>query len=829
MVVNIPSLTGLASADPPPWTSPNRYHLSLSVDPKGVARSNSPASVDIDFVQALADLGESGTFDEHTIEIIAYNASNEMVIFDTSRTGYEQYLLPWRIQKYYGIDTVSLSFVMPDHTCTHYEVYFDTVESGYGQPQRYPGLVGNGDLFTEEYKRREIGAAKMDTFCDFDNDGDLDLLKVTNEPFIYYYENVGNYHYIYRGRLTSNGNLFELPKDGGNRCWPSVEAYDWDEDGDQDLFVGFTTGPYADQRAIYENITAPGGQPTFIDRGLMYTQTGNPIGDGWFATITIVDWDGDGKKDLLATHRGNWEYHRVEFHKNVGTSTSLTDIQLADGIPIQVGGQDLILHSPRLDCADIDSDGDLDLFATQQNGDIFWYQNIGTRQEPVFENYTLIATIWLGHAGIKIADFDGEDGLLDIMMGGVWTAPQSDDGPRIHAQLYKNIGTPTEPGFETRDAYNGAPYTEQFQIADAGRQNEIRAVDWNNDGKTDLISGSGDLVWYFRNLTYNRYPIFATGEKLRVGGQGGDPVRVMYPGASYARTDVCDWNNDGLTDLLVADDQGWLGLFLNEGTPTDPILAPGQRIYADGSPIDRGTRAHVMVCDWNQDGKKDVVFSDQENPGYYWFQNIGSDANPVLDSAMPIYFGGQQVTYIRPNLGSYLDWDGDGKKDFISCQYEVTIHFYKNIGSGQPGALPQFANPDGQILVQPYTTQMISTVHALDWRGDGDIDILTGQGHGGSGLRLYERDYINDFLNNTYPIVTIDPPEKYGDLDNDTDIDQEDFGLFQMCLSGDGSLHKQGCDIADLDSDGDVDRYDFAIFQSCMTGPNNPIDPNCAQ
>ncbi|MHC4795253.1 MAG: hypothetical protein ACYTF1_01295, partial [Planctomycetota bacterium] len=85
MVVNIPSLTGLASADPPPWTSPNRYHLSLSVDPKGVARSNSPASVDIDFVQALADLGESGTFDEHTIEIIAYNASNEMVIFDTSR------------------------------------------------------------------------------------------------------------------------------------------------------------------------------------------------------------------------------------------------------------------------------------------------------------------------------------------------------------------------------------------------------------------------------------------------------------------------------------------------------------------------------------------------------------------------------------------------------------------------------------------------------------------------------------------------------------------------------------------------------------------------
>ena len=50
---------------------------------------------------------------------------------------------------------------------------------------------------------------------------------------------------------------------------------------------------------------------------------------------------------------------------------------------------------------------------------------------------------------------------------------------------------------------------------------------------------------------------------------------------------------------------------------------------------------------------------------------------------------------------------------------------------------------------------MISGADAIDWNGDGDIDILTGQGHGGSGLRFYERDWIEDELNGTHPILAV--------------------------------------------------------------------------
>jgi hypothetical protein len=107
-----------------------------------------------------------------------------------------------------------------------------------------------------------------------------------------------------------------------------------------------------------------------------------------------------------------------------------------------------------------------------------------------------------------------------------------------------------------------------------------------------------------------------------------------------------------------------------------------------------------------------------------------------------------------------VDWDGDGKKDFIGAGFENSIIFYKNIGSGGVGVAPQFANASGVALVASYTPQMVSGADAKDFNGDGDLDIVTGQGHGGSNLRFYERDYINDTLNSTSPTVTQSSSER---------------------------------------------------------------------
>jgi len=82
------------AAGAPAWTSPQRYRVLLEVDPRGRARSNSPASVEIDFAAALRGLGASGAADESTIEVIGYDGSGAPRVFDGGRPPDERCLLP---------------------------------------------------------------------------------------------------------------------------------------------------------------------------------------------------------------------------------------------------------------------------------------------------------------------------------------------------------------------------------------------------------------------------------------------------------------------------------------------------------------------------------------------------------------------------------------------------------------------------------------------------------------------------------------------------------------------------------------------------------------
>jgi len=73
------------------------------------------------------------------------------------------------------------------------------------------------------------------------------------------------------------------------------------------------------------------------------------------------------------------------------------------------------------------------------------------------------------------------------------------------------------------------------------------------------------------------------------------------------------------------------------------------------------------------------------------------------------------------------------------------------------------------------------------------------------------------------------PPWLPGDFDDDADVDQEDFGRFQACLTGWGiAQNDAACQRALLDVDDDVDQDDFALFQACLNGPGTPADPDCA-
>jgi len=64
------------------------------------------------------------------------------------------------------------------------------------------------------------------------------------------------------------------------------------------------------------------------------------------------------------------------------------------------------------------------------------------------------------------------------------------------------------------------------------------------------------------------------------------------------------------------------------------------------------------------------------------------------------------------------------------------------------------------------------------------------------------------------------------DLDQDGDVDLNDFATFQLCFNGASRPPAApGCAKADFEPDGDVDLNDFATFQLCFNGASRP--PAC--
>ncbi len=341
-------------------------------------------------------------------------------------------------------------------------------------------------------------------------------------------------------------------------------------------------------------------------------------------------------------------------------------------------------------------------------------------------------------------------------------------------------------------------------------------VDWDNDGKKDLIVGVGGnwqstRIRVYLNQGTPSEPYFS--DYLFIEKSNGK--NITYLGVEclcramglFPR--LVDWDSDERKDLLVGQFDGTAMIYLNVGTDGNPVFNDGTflQVGEAGSKvnIDVGDLTAPTVVDWNNDNLKDLVIGGIDGK-LHLFINQGTNAAPDFLVETFVQENGSDLVAPAWDQGVYpqgesplvLDLDADGRKDLLIGNSEGRLLFYSNVGTDEEPSFSGYSLIESDGVPIRVAPQIATHVDAMtgasprarpfvtDWTGDGYLDVLIGAGDG-----------------KVYLYQSIPQP---GDIDNDYDVDLVDFALFAAYWQRENC---DGCGGADFNGDGKVDIDDL--------------------
>jgi len=200
------------------------------------------------------------------------------------------------------------------------------------------------------------------SWCDYDNDGDLDMYVVNCGPnALYRNEGGGTFTKIQTGALVTD-----------NDCSGGASWADYDNDGDFDVFV---TAGYDEPNCLYRN--EGGGVFSKITVGAIVNDDANSHGSTW------GDLDNDGDLDLFVANNAepNPQDNFVYINDGDGGFTGVYDnlINYNDLLPVGCSW------------GDYNNDGDIDLFIGIDGGRNVLFANQGNSNSWV--NIKCVGTI----------------------------------------------------------------------------------------------------------------------------------------------------------------------------------------------------------------------------------------------------------------------------------------------------------------------------------------------------------------------------------------------------------------------------------------------------
>lgn len=277
------------------------------------------------------------------------------------------------------------------------------------------------------------------------------------------------------------------------------------------------------------------------------------------AAVWWTDVSGRGVKDLVVGSFGGG----FRIYRNEGTNAaprfpaSYEYLKSTDGKHAQVHIHCCIASNPRF--VDLTDDGQPDLLSGNWfHGELSWWQGLGGGKfapkqivsandgKPVLVNPLITKEDWMngenfGAVGYPVDWFN--DGRPAMLIGTVMG----------RLLVRRHTGTKEAPMFSNRNDFE--ILIDGKTAMDDGHASPI-VVDWDGDGRWDIVSGSlSGSVYFFRNTGKEGAPEFKTREVIVEGGQAEQWVeRGQFPRrGTRCYPQAVDFNGDGKLDLLLGD------------------------------------------------------------------------------------------------------------------------------------------------------------------------------------------------------------------------------------------------------------------------------------
>ncbi len=358
------------------------------------------------------------------------------------------------------------------------------------------------------------------------------------------------------------------------------------------------------------------------------------------------------------------------------------------GTPLVPGTGPWVAH---VVSADLDKDGLLDVLACEaKDNKVVWIRQVsrGKFVETVVDDKSLAPV------HVEAADMDG-DGDLDLLVSAMgFVFPNNDKIGTV--VILENDGK--------------QHFTRHEVLTNTFRVTDIRAADFDEDGKMDLVVGQfgydqGEVRWMRRTGPW-------TFESETLTDLSGD-INVC----------VADFNGDGHQDIVALISQQWEEIFYFENDGRGRFT---RKLIWGSTNEDYGSSG-ISICDLNGDGRPDVLYSNGDGfgpaatpgprpwHGVQWLENTGGGA-----------FRYHRVSDLP---GAYapvgVDLDRDGKMDIVA------VAAYADWDKMNPliASLVWFRN-EGQ---QRFTKRVLAsepkdllTLAAGDFDGTGEPVLITG-------------------------------------------------------------------------------------------------------